>query len=147
MINHPTVKQVQEDQSTEAVKSAKELIEVSLEQEWEEFKNYDFADQACQEWSDINSPPQEEIQIDQLVNFSPEQEQVFQRRFEEKYDLPDLVYQQWLKIYHPKVAEEIQEKQIQDELIAYSAQNRLNFYQNKSNCFRTLLNILISWNG
>jgi len=38
MINHPTAEQVQEDESTEAVRSE---IEVSLEQEWEEFENYD----------------------------------------------------------------------------------------------------------
>jgi len=39
MIKHPTAEQVQvqEDQSTEAVRSANEVIEVSLEQEWEEF--------------------------------------------------------------------------------------------------------------
>jgi len=34
-----------------------------------------------------NSLPQEEIQQDQMVEFSLEQEQLFQRRFEEKYDL------------------------------------------------------------
>ena len=80
MINHPTAEQVQEDQSTEAVRSAKEVIEVSLEQEWKEFKNYDFADQAYQEWLEINSTPQEEIQKDQMVEFSPEQEQLFQEK-------------------------------------------------------------------
>jgi len=62
MINHLTAEQVQEDQSTEAVRSAKEVIEVSLEKDWEEFENYDFAGQAYQEWLEINSPPQEEIQ-------------------------------------------------------------------------------------
>ena len=36
-----------------------------------------------------------------MSEFSPEQELLFQRGYEEKYDLPDPVYQQWLKINHP----------------------------------------------
>jgi len=44
---------------------------------------------------------------------------------EEKYDLSDPVYQQWLKIYCSTV-EQTQEKQVQDEPIAYSAQEQLD---------------------
>ena len=36
------------------------------------------------------------------ATFSPEEEQLFQRRFEEKYDLPDPLYPQWLKTKPPK---------------------------------------------
>jgi len=42
-----------------------------------------------------------------MVEFLPKQKQLFQRRFEEKYDLSDPAYQHWLKIYHPTVAEQI----------------------------------------
>ena len=35
------------------------------------------------------------------ANFSLEKEQLFRKRFEEKYDLPDPAYQQWLRINHP----------------------------------------------
>ena len=38
-----------------------------------------------------------------------EQEQLFQRRYEEKYDLPDPAYQQWLMINHPTAG------QVQDD--------------------------------
>jgi len=87
-------------------------------------------------WPEINSLPQEEIQQDQMVEFSPEQEQLFQRRFEEKYDLSDPVYQQWLKIYHPTVAEQMQEKQIQNEPIAYSAQKMVEFSLEQEQLFQ-----------
>ena len=36
-----------------------------------------------------------------MFEFTSDQEQLFQRRFVENYDLPDPVYQQWLKINHP----------------------------------------------
>ena len=34
--------------------------------------------------------------------FTPEQEELFNRRYEEKYDLPDPIYFEWLKINHPE---------------------------------------------
>ena len=34
--------------------------------------------------------------------FTPEQEELFNRRYEEKYDIPDPIYFQWLKINHPE---------------------------------------------
>ena len=49
----------------------------------------------------IKYPTAAQDQECQVSEFSPEQELLFQRRYEEKYDLPDPVYQQWLKIYHP----------------------------------------------
>ena len=33
------------------------------------------------------------LQEDQMTEFSPEQELLFQRRYEEKYDIPHPVYQ------------------------------------------------------
>jgi len=61
---------------------------------------------------------------------------LFKRRLDEKYDLPDPVYQQWLKIYHPTVAEEIQEKKVQDEPIAYSAQILVEFSPEQEQLFQ-----------
>ena len=48
------------------------------------------------------------------VIFSSEQEQLFQKRYEEQYDLPDPVYQQWLRINHPttELVKEIQMNEI-----------------------------------
>ena len=40
-----------------------------------------------------------------MTEFSPEQELLFQRRYEEYYDIPDPVYQQWLKIKYPTAAQ------------------------------------------
>ena len=37
-----------------------------------------------------------------MPTFTPEQETLFARRFEEKYDLADPLYSQWLKINHPQ---------------------------------------------
>ena len=37
-----------------------------------------------------------------LPVFSAEQELLFQTRYEEGYDLPDLDYHQWLTIHHPE---------------------------------------------
>lgn len=34
--------------------------------------------------------------------FTPEQEELFNRRYEENYDIPDLIYLEWLKINHPE---------------------------------------------
>ena len=78
-----------------------DMSEFFFEREQEKFEHHDFSDQAYQEWPEINSLPQEEIQEDQMVEFSAEQDQLFQRRLEEKHDLPDPVYQQWLKIHYP----------------------------------------------
>ena len=36
--------------------------------------------------------------------FSPEQETLYQRRYEEQYDIMDAGYVAWLKIYHPEAA-------------------------------------------
>ena len=46
--------------------------------------------------------------------FSSEQEQLFQKRYEEQYDLLDPVYQQWLRINHPtaELVKEIQMNEI-----------------------------------
>ena len=46
--------------------------------------------------------------------FSSEQEQLFQKKYEEQYDLPDPVYQQWLRINHPttELVKEIQINEI-----------------------------------
>ena len=40
--------------------------------------------------------------------FSAEQEQVFQKRYTEGYDLPDPVYRQWLTIHHPELVSAVQ---------------------------------------
>ena len=37
-----------------------------------------------------------------MSSFSPEQEALFRRRYEEKFDLPDPEYQKWLAINHPE---------------------------------------------
>ena len=34
--------------------------------------------------------------------FTPEQEELFNRRYEENYDIPDPIYLEWLKINHPE---------------------------------------------
>ena len=34
--------------------------------------------------------------------FTPEQEELFKRRYEEEYDIPDPLYLQWVKINHPE---------------------------------------------
>ena len=47
-----------------------------------------------------------------MVEFSPEQVLLFQKRFEEKYDVPDPVYQQWLKINHPTTAAQVHDSQM-----------------------------------
>ena len=59
-----------------------------------------------------SSPPPNTISSQHNHNqaiFSLEQEQLFQRRYEEKYDLLDPTYQQWLMINHPTVG------QVQDD--------------------------------
>ena len=35
--------------------------------------------------------------LSEVHKFSPEQEQLFQRRYEENYNIPDMLYLQWLK--------------------------------------------------
>ena len=40
------------------------------------------------------------IDSEHQATFSSKQEQLFQKRYEQQYDLPDPVYQQWLKINH-----------------------------------------------
>ena len=35
------------------------------------------------------------------AQFSPDKVQLYQKRYKEGYDLPDLEYQQWLEFYHP----------------------------------------------
>jgi len=37
-----------------------------------------------------------------MSSFSPEQEALFRRRYEEKFDLPGPEYQKWLAINHPE---------------------------------------------
>ena len=95
-INHPTTEYVLENQPNDAADSVKEVFEFSLEQEQEEFENYEILDPVDQQ-----SSSQERLQEDQVAEFSPEQELLFQKRFEENYNLPDPVYQQWLKINYP----------------------------------------------
>ena len=47
-----------------------------------------------------------------MSEFLPEQELLFQRRYEEKYDLPDPVYQQWLRMKYPTAATQDTESQV-----------------------------------
>ena len=92
-----------EDQPNKVARSTKEKAGLPLEQEWEEFDDYDLTDiwPVDQPWLEIDSSSRELFQEDPMAEFSPEQELLFQKRFEENYDLPDPVYQQWLKINHP----------------------------------------------
>ena len=57
-----------------------------------------------------------------MAEFSPEQELLFQRRFEEKYDLTDPVYQQWLRINYLTAAQ-VQE----NEVLEFSPEQELLF--------------------
>ena len=98
-VNHPTTELVKENRVIEIADP-----ELSLEQEQEEYDNYDFPNP----FSDTQDWPQE----DQVVEFSPEQVLLFQKRFEEKYDVPDPVYQQWLKINHPTTAGQVHDSQM-----------------------------------
>ena len=93
-INHPTTLSL-EDQPNEVDSFAKERTGYSSEQE---FEDYDLMDPADQPWLEFDSSL---LQEDQMTEFSPEQEFLFQRRYEENYDIPDPVYQQWLKIKYP----------------------------------------------
>ena len=90
--NHPTTELVKENRVIEVADP-----ELSLEQEQEEYDNYDFPNP----FPDTQDWPQEDQvvefsldwpQEDEVVEFSPEQVLLFQKRFEEKYDVPDPVY-------------------------------------------------------
>ena len=85
-----------EDQPNKVARSIKENAGHYLEQEWEEFDDYDLTDTwpVDQPWQEIDSSSQELFQEDQVAEFLLQEELLFQRRFEEKYDLPDPVYQQ-----------------------------------------------------
>ena len=102
-----------EDQPNKVARSTKEKARLPLEQEWEEFDDYDLTDTwpVDQPWLEIDSSSWESFQEDQMAEFSPEQELLFQRRFEEKYDLPDPVYQQWLRINYLTAAQ-VQENKV-----------------------------------
>ena len=62
--------------------------------------------------------------------FSSEQELLFQKRYKEQYDLPDPVYQQWLRINHPtaELAKEIETNEIDD--LETSLQQEEQVYDN-----------------
>ena len=112
-----------EDQPNKVARSTKEKAGLPLEQEWEEFDDYDLTDTwpVDQPWLEIDSSSQELFQEDPMAEFSPEQELLFQRRFE-KYDLPDPVYQQWLRINYLTAAQ-VQE----NEVLEFSPEQELLF--------------------
>ena len=91
--NHPTTELVKENRVIEIAD-----YELSLEQEQEEYDNYDFPNPFpdTQDWLQEDQVVEFSLdwpQEDQVVEFSPEQVLLFQKRFE-KYDVPDPVYQQ-----------------------------------------------------
>ena len=73
--------------------ATKESTEYSLEQEWEEFEDCNLTDPVDKPWIEVDASSQELLPEDQLAEFSPEQELLFQRRFE-KCGLLDPFYQQ-----------------------------------------------------
>ena len=84
-INHPATLRL-EDQPNEVDSFAKKATGYSSEQE---FEDYDLMDSADQPWLEFDSSL---LQEDQMTEFSPEQELLFQRRYEENFDIPDPVY-------------------------------------------------------
>ena len=96
--------------------------ELSLEQEQEEYDDFPdpFADWPQEDQvefsTDLTQDAQAEFAPDlsqeNQVEFSPEQVLLFQKRFKEKYDVPDPVYQQWLKINHPMTATQVHNSQM-----------------------------------
>ena len=62
----------------------------------------------CQSVREISDSEEEmsgesEGDTEKVLNLSPEKEELFQRRLEEGYDLPDSEYHEWLRVYHPSV--------------------------------------------
>ena len=62
----------------------------------------------CQSVQEISDSEEEmsgesEGDTEKVLNLSPEKEELFQRRLEEGYDLPDSEYHEWLRVYHPSV--------------------------------------------
>ena len=68
----------------------------------------------------------------ETLNLSHEQVQLFEKRYEEGYDLPDPLYLKWLKINHPKHDQTgDQERSIlEDEELGFSAEQEQHDEQN-----------------
>ena len=116
-INHPTTELVKENQMIKVIDP-----ELSLEQEQEEYDNFPdpFADWPQEDQVEFSPDLSQEDQVEfapnlsqeDQVEFSPEQVLLFQKRFKEQYDVPDPVYQQWLKINHPTTAAQVHNSQM-----------------------------------
>ena len=103
------------------------------------FKRTDAIDYGIQDQENSMTP--DTFNNQDAPTFLPEQEHLFQKRFEEKYYLPDPVYLQWLRINHP-TAQEKQTNEAADSAHITQGKQPPNtvssptFCQNKSSSFR-----------